>query len=348
MVGESHTTVGSKRRPNRSVATNFVVLGLVSWVTGLICLSVLFAIVSIPLSFAGIEIWGPAFWITVALWTAAAPLMFLRPVEELTGRLSGLRPPTRGEAQILDPIWQEVTARAGLQQADFILRVSSEPTLNATARGYRTVAVTRGTLTTVTDPDQLGGILAHELGHHLDLAVIPGALSFWYRSPVRVLMRIGFAALAVGGILAVLSRRTLIFTIPLLLMGLLFGLIIGVPLLIANVVWAATSRSNEYSADRRAAELGFGSGLISVLSSFPDTGEKSVTRRMFATHPQPSRRIAALEDLTGFVAPVQPASPGVTSSRLEDHTPFAEPAPHESARAGSFRVIRRGQEGAPP
>jgi Zn-dependent protease with chaperone function len=67
---------------------------------------------------------------------------------------------------------------------------------------------------------------------------------------------------------------------------------------LARVLGAALSRAGEFAADRQAAELGYGPGLVRVLELFM-TGERSAPRprgmaALLRSHPTGQARIQAI------------------------------------------------------
>jgi heat shock protein HtpX len=73
---------------------------------------------------------------------------------------------TPEEAAYLRPLFATICRRAGSNPVQFRLYVCPKDEINALALGAKSIAVTTGLLQTAT-PEELEGVLAHELGHHL-------------------------------------------------------------------------------------------------------------------------------------------------------------------------------------
>jgi Zn-dependent protease with chaperone function len=267
----------------------------------------------------------------VLCWTAGAGLMLLRPVESVFARLLfKVRRPSEQELLRLRPVWRQACGRAGVDPAAFTLRVEDREVLNAFALGARFVAVTRRALD--LPDDLLEAVLAHELGHHLDLHPLAATLGWWYLLPfsllsvllrrVRAVTRAtsrGFVALrervgqvsggrplegALGlvGVLVILGALVVVGALLLVLLCVLW-LPLWLVTSASRLLSAALSRSSEYAADRHAAALGYSAGLVRVLELF-EADERRAPRRGrlaagLASHPTSRARIQALRRLGG-------------------------------------------------
>ncbi|HZD37873.1 MAG TPA: M48 family metalloprotease [Actinomycetes bacterium] len=265
----------------------------------------------------------------VLCWTAGAGLVLARPVESRFARaLFRVRRPSERELERLRPVWLRACGRAGVDPAAFTLRVEDRDVLNAFALGAHFVAVTRRALDL---PDELlEAVLAHELGHHRDLHPLAATLGWWYLVPFSLLslvlrrvraitraIRRGFVALrerigrtsggrplegplGLVGVLAVLGALVVVGALLLVLLCALW-----LPLFLvtsaSRLLSAALSRASEYAADRHAAALGYGAGLIRVLELF-EIDEQRQPRRgrlaaRLASHPSCRARIRAVQRL---------------------------------------------------
>lgn len=260
----------------------------------------------------------------VLVWTLSAGLMFLRPVEEVVGNFFyGLRRPTGAEMERLSGAWNYVCAAAGVDSSKYILRVQEIGEINALAGGGHVVAVTRLGLT--LEEEELRAVLGHELAHHLDLHPVPLMLSAWYQIPVRIanllmgiIERVAVVLSKFDGVFQIVA---LVLLVPIWILRLYIGVIIWA----SNLVAAIFGRFAEYAADRRATDLGFGRGLISVLEVFIDMGhdeahaKSGLVARAFSVHPQAHKRIRAIErriaeNATLVAAPAAAALPGVVDN----------------------------------
>jgi Zn-dependent protease with chaperone function len=267
----------------------------------------------------------------VLCWTASAGLVLLRPVESRFARLLfKVRRPTGRELERLRPVWRRACGRAGVDPAAFTLRVEDRDVLNAFALGAHFVAVTRRALDL---PDELlEAVLGHELGHHRDLHPLAAILGWWYLLPfsllsvllrrVRAVTRAtwsGFVALreriretsggrplegplGLVGVLVILGALAVVGALLLVLLCVLW-LPLWLVTSASRLLSAALSRSSEYAADRHAAALGYGAGLVRVLELF-EADERRAPRggwlaARLASHPTCRARIQAVQRLGG-------------------------------------------------
>ncbi|MFI0786754.1 M48 family metalloprotease [Streptomyces lydicus] len=209
-------------------------------------------------------------WVVVLGWLATGALAFHRPTESAFARhLLDLRHPTPRERARLEPVWREVTARAGVDGRAYELWIQDRDDVNALAAAGHIVSVTRSSLAYLPS-HHLAAVLAHELGHHIGGHAWSSLLGLWYSAPgrsvwaaVRWLTRQGLhiarrlndcaallLGLAAGGVLVALA---------------LSYWFVLLALVVAPYPMAALARQAELRADRFAAGLGFGPVLAEVL-----------------------------------------------------------------------------------
>jgi heat shock protein HtpX len=240
---------------------------------------------------------------------------------------------------------RDLAQRAGLPMPRVYLIDNPQPNAFATGRNpqHAAVAATTGLLDRLS-PEELAGVMAHELAHvqHRDTltmtitATLAGAISM-----------LGNFAFFLGG-----SRNN--NNNPFGFVGVLVAIIVAP--LAAMLVQMAISRTREYSADRRGAEItGHPLWLASALDKIargakqivnPDAERNPATAplfivnplsgqrmdNLFSTHPDTENRIAALEAMASeFQAagapPPVPARPAA---------PSAGPAPHDDIPTGPW------------
>ncbi|MER5751525.1 M48 family metalloprotease [Streptomyces sp. NPDC002088] len=253
---------------------------------------------------------GDLAFVVILLWLASGALVFHRPTESaLARRLLHLRYPTPQERAKIEPVWREVTARAGVEGRNYELWVEDSDSLNAVAAAGHIVGVTRFAMNELPN-GELAAVMAHELGHHVGGHAWSGLLGYWYALPGRVAWRVlkvfstfvfhvsrafgcfgvAFVVLFIGGI-AVATISTL-YGLPLLILGVPYAL-------------AAVGRRAELRADEHAAGLGFAPMLAAVLGKL---------------HQQEQQAQAALTAQNGGVPVAESALSKLLSSHPDYHT----------------------------
>jgi Zn-dependent protease with chaperone function len=269
-----------------------------------------------------------------AVWTASAALILVRPVEAGLARLlyRSLRRPRAAELARITPALERVCRRAGTDPGRYLLRVEEKRQVNAFALGGHVLAVTRMSLE--LPDDMLEAVLAHEVGHHRHLHPLAIILGWWYLLPfeagdrlLRTIRRLtrwlartfgrlndrtgGLAggrapdgALGMLVLLAVLGVLVVAGSVVVVVGGVLW-LPLALLVRLAKVLAAALSRAGEHAADRHAAELGYGPGLVQVLFLFQQAEFAAPRPRGMAallrSHPSSQARIDAIRR-SGFPA----------------------------------------------
>jgi heat shock protein HtpX len=232
-------------------------------------------------------------------------------------------------------IVRELASRAGLPMPRVYLIDNAQPNAFATGRnpGNAAVAATTGLLQRLS-PEEVAGVMAHELAHVQNrdtltmtiVATLAGAISM-----------LGNFALFFGG-----NRDN---NNPLGFVGVLVAMIVAP--FAAMIVQMAVSRTREYAADRRGAEicgrpLWLASALDKIARSAerihnPDAERNPATAHLFiinplsgermdnlfSTHPDTGNRIAALQAMD---AEWGSSSGGSSSARQ----PAPRPAPRNT------------------
>jgi STE24 endopeptidase len=265
--------------------------------------------------------------VACAAWTAVATLVLARPVEAGLARLlyRSLRRPRPAELARITPALHRVCRRAGTDPGRYLLRVEEKRQVNAFALGGHVLAVTRMALE--LPDDMLEAVLAHEVGHHRHLHPLAIILGWWYLLPfeagdrlLRAIRRVtrwlarsfhrlsdrtgGLAggrapdgALGMLVLLAVLGVLVVAGSVLVVGLGLLW-LPLALLVRLARVLAAALSRAGEHAADRHAAELGYGPGLVQVLALFLQVEQAQPRPRGMAallrSHPSSQARIDAI------------------------------------------------------
>lgn len=253
-----------------------------------------------------------AAWAFVLVWLASGALAFHRPTEAVLARhVLNLRYPTPRERTRLEPIWQEVTARAGIEGHTYELWIEESNDLNALAAAGHVVGVTRFSLENLPG-GQLAAVLAHELAHHVGGHAWSSLLGEWYSMPGRLawtaVRRLARVGIVVGRRLNPLLMLVLVVTACSFVLAFaqsywfIVLLVIAVPYPLA-----AIARRSELRADQHAAALGFAPMLAEVLqtmhtlefdnpmtTSFAARSDAGAFGRIIRTHSTRSGRLGKL------------------------------------------------------
>ncbi len=254
--------------------------------------------------------WWPvhAFWQVPFGWfalgyVALVVLLFLRPVQVwILAPLMGARRPTQQQLAALAPAWRPVLQANRLPGGRYVLATLPSNELNAFACGGHLVVVTSYAIEALPR-DELTGVLAHELSHHLGLHTVALTLVQWLSVPVLLLARIGFFLQSVASAattsygsnspaLTAIGR-----TLAALLTAISWVFLSG--LLLSNAMANIVGRNSEFEADMRAVDMGFGKPLSTALRRF--VAEFGVDRpltwreRLASSHPPARTRVARIE-----------------------------------------------------
>ncbi|MFG2366523.1 M48 family metalloprotease [Streptomyces mirabilis] len=254
-------------------------------------------------------------WLVILAWLASGALVFHRPTELAFARhVMKLRAPLAEERARLEPIWREVTARAGIEAHTYELMVENSTDLNAVAAAGHVVGVTTYALNEIPSSN-LAAVLAHELGHHTGGHAWTGLLGYWYSLPGRIawaFMRgIARIAIRVSSVFSLAATGMVYLFIGMFVIGgFVAAWYITVPLVVAPYLLAYVGRQGELRADRQAADLGFAPQLAQVLYHFQaqedavkaqaaaqgrQLKEPGGLAKLLTTHPDNHTRLQALE-----------------------------------------------------
>ena len=231
-------------------------------------------------------------YLQVALAYLLSGFILFVPVVQrrLLTRMIGARKPTASEAPRLQKAFNEVTQAWHLRHHNFAVGVVDDDDLNAFACGGHLVVVTSYAVRTL-EHDELCGVLAHEICHHLGSHTVALTVNQWLIMPVVLLARVGsymrnvaiaatdnFArgndyARAAGRVVsAFFSAMAWVF---------------GSGFATARYLTNSMGRSAEFSADRRVVAMGYGRQLAAALRRTSGAGS--------STHPPARTRIARIE-----------------------------------------------------
>lgn len=251
--------------------------------------------------------WGMGLLVGLLLYILSMTVA-LSPIGEALLRLRTECKPIKDEAiaNRLNPIFAEVYAKAKAMNPsipdNIKLYMNDDHAPNAFATGRRTVCVTRGLLS-MTD-EEIRATLGHEFGHlaHKDTdRILVVTIGNTFITAICVIAQVfaiigewigHFASIFMGedGVLVrLISSVSRFLTIVLITAFMKVWTALGVALCMK------TSRGNEYQADAFSCKLGYGEGLISMLSRL---GGSSAPEGLFASlaasHPATEDRIARL------------------------------------------------------
>jgi Zn-dependent protease with chaperone function len=305
-ISTDHGRVHIRRDQRRTDATS--VGNLLLHLPNFLCSLIVVGLVS--LVFGGFGI------VVVLAWLASGALVFHRPTESALARhLLRLRYPTAQERAKLEPVWHEVTARAGIEARTYELWVEDSDNLNAVAAAGHIVGVTRFAMNELPN-GELAAVMAHELGHHVGGHAWSGLLGQWYALPGRIAWRLlrGFSGFVFKvsrafGCIGTAVVAVVIGSVALATVSTLYGL----PLLVlaAPYALAAVGRRSELRADQHAAALGFAPMLAAVLDKLHQQEqraeaayaaahggvklEESALSRLLSSHPDHYTRLHHLQ-----------------------------------------------------
>ena len=230
-------------------------------------------------------------------------------------RMHRARPVTRASAPDLVGLVEQLARRADLPMPAVYVLETNQPNAFATGRDpdHSAVAVTRGLIQSC-DPEELAGVIAHELGHikHRDTLIMT-------------------ITATLAGAIGFLSQFAFFFGMgrdnrnPLGLVGTLLVMILAP--LAAMLVQMAISRTREYSADRAGAAIcGQPLWLARALQKIEQLARGVVNEpaernpasahlfivnplhmggidSLFRTHPSTADRVRRLREMAGAAGP---------------------------------------------
>ena len=248
-------------------------------------------------------VWSVPYWVFAGAWFVSGGVLFWQPVQRVfLQRLIGARTPTREERARLHNAWSTVAQRNHIPPARFVLAVVDSEDLNAFATGGHLVVVSTWAVDNLSE-DDLTGVLAHELSHHLGMHTFALTVGQWLTVPVVLLARIGYqmqnVAQAAGDTIerrsagAAVIGRTVAGLLT--IVSWLFLATITAAQYIGNIV----GKGAEFAADARAVEMGFGRPLMRSLRHVLETGRgerpSNWRDRLVSAHPPARTRVARID-----------------------------------------------------
>lgn len=179
---------------------------------------------------------------------------------------------------------------------DLKLYIIDSVAINACVIGQHTIAVTRGLMAAMND-EEIEAIIAHEMGHIINC---DGQVSTIVTLVSNVYL---WSIIIAAKILRLLEN--------LLGSDSFFGSLIGFirkiveigrnyVITLLTILVSSTRRKEEYKADKKAYELGYGEALLSALYKLYDmemSDKRNLLDKLQSSHPKTAFRIEALEEM---------------------------------------------------
>ena len=151
------------------------------------------------------------------------------------------------------------------------------------------------------DHDELCGVLAHELSHHLGLHTVALTISQWLSLPVVMFAQLGFMLQNVADVASNTLRVKSLDVLGRMVAGTMtiVSWVFIADLSLARYLSNAAGKGAEFRADRNAVELGFGKQLSRALRRVIDEGrDERPTNwrdRIVTSHPPARTRVARID-----------------------------------------------------
>lgn len=249
--------------------------------------------------------WHVPFWLFAVIHFGSVVVMFWRPLQTvLVMRMLGARKATAEQAQRLEPAWRSVAQQLRIRPRRYSLAVLPSVELNAFACGGSLLVVTSYAIETLPR-NEMTGVLAHELAHHLGFHTVALTVRQWLSLPIFVLAKIGFF---LQNVASAATSSFVSHSTALSFVGKLIARVLQVvawvflsALLLSNRIARSVERGSEFEADRRAVEMGFGPELATALRRVDSAEQRDqgAPRRdaLVVTHPSARSRVVRIEAL---------------------------------------------------
>jgi len=199
---------------------------------------------------------------------------------------------------LFEEVYQEARARTPSLNKHIELYITESKTINAFAVGRKTVTLTRGAMESLR-PEELKGLMAHELGHMASGDSIARVVTIVGNGLFSVIVLVCKIVMVVFGVIAALwSKKYLLSLIISFIVHLLFSYSVTAFLFMGDILLALNSRYREYLADDYAYSIGFGEELkesLYQLNQLNMGGKQTLKDWLKSSHPHTTARIARLE-----------------------------------------------------
>jgi Zn-dependent protease with chaperone function len=237
------------------------------------------------------------------VWLLAGVILFLQPTQKLVlRRLLGARKPSQRESEKLQRAWNVVAQANHIRPSQFVLAVIDADDVNAFASGGHLVVVSSFAVDKLSH-EQLTGVLAHELSHHLGSHTVALTVAQWLILPIVALARIGFLlqniAIAASASFAPRSQIVGAFERVLVAVLTVISKIFLIALTVSQQIGNVVGKGTEFKADQRAIDMGFGKELSSALRHVVDSGmgerPSNWRDKLISAHPPARTRVARID-----------------------------------------------------
>lgn len=253
-------------------------------------------------------VWKVPFWMFAAGHFAGVVLMFWRPLQTvLVMRILGAEHASPEQARLLEPAWRSVAQQLGIRPRRYTLAVLPSNDLNAFACGGSLLVITSYAIE-MLPRDEMTGVLAHELAHHLGLHTVSLSVRQWLSLPIYLLAEVGFFLqnVATAATTSFVSHSSSLSAVGRLISAVLkgFSWIFLAGMLASNRLSHRAGRVSEFEADRRVVAMGFGRELATALRRMDQNagghdrrGVQTLRASLVVTHPSARTRVQRIEAL---------------------------------------------------
>lgn len=290
------------------------------------------------------SVFGDHRLIGATAWLASGALVLVRPLLAaglLARGLLRMRYPTPTERDRLEPVWREVTARAGLEPGHYELWIQDSRELNAAVSPSPIIGVTNFSLELLPN-SQLAAVLAYELGQHVRRRSWLSLLSYWYEFPSRIVcLAVGAAASRPQSIRRVMSYlgAGVVVLITCSAAFVTLGSTYGLPLLVLLIpfIVTATDRRAAMRGDQYAATLGFAPPLAEALEALQRQSPLRYRGLAEVLSPHPAHH-TRLRRLVPYLAPSGRAE--TSGSHKREQSTYSPTRSEQVARQRHYDLLR--------
>lgn len=203
------------------------------------------------------------------------------------------------ELSYIEQIVTPVLKKAGIPRNGISLYIQNGDILNAYAFGDRHIIVTRQLLSTLP-PEEIGGIIAHEMGHLTHHHTQWLLLRYGMNLPLTIVNNIYRLIIVFLNIFRIIPILGFLIMITVFVFDLWLRIVYTSMDLPFRLVTLFKARKEEYEADHYAYTIGYGvelhNALLALLQMSP--GEQTgFFSRIWSDHPMTQKRLDRLREL---------------------------------------------------